>query len=178
MFYFIIYLPHCRVTVPLAGALYWLYVVLEQVSKDEVVKNIGNVAVGARTAMGEVSSGGVPKAMVPLSTSLFLSLSRRVFETRDPSVALQLSNACHNISKSVKSLILVPMFASSGMHLTHLTLEIGFPSLIITYIHVGAIEGIPTLAKGIAEHLQSIKAVNTVQVPSRIVSYRTIYIII
>jgi hypothetical protein len=103
------------VTIPLVGATYWLYVVIEQVAKEDVLKSIGSVAVGARAAVTEVAGGGVPKGFLPLAASLIISLSRRIYESKDPSICLQLSDACHNIAKNVKSLILLPMFAASGI---------------------------------------------------------------
>ena len=97
--------------------MYWLYVAVGQVSKEEITKGIGALAVAARAAMSEVAMGGVPKGILPLAAFLILSISHRIYESKNPSICLQLSDACYNIAKNVKSLILVPMFAGNGMQL-------------------------------------------------------------
>lgn len=99
----------------MVGATFWLYAVIHQVTKEEVIKAIGEVAIGARTTMAQVAGGGVPKGILPLAGTLMTTVSHRVFETKDPALCLQMSDATHNISKTLKSLILVPMFAASGM---------------------------------------------------------------
>lgn len=101
---------------PLVGAIYWLYVVVKQASKETIIQAIGALAIAARTAMTEVTTGGVPRGILPIAVSLVMSLGQKIYESKDPSICLQLSDACYNIAKNVKSLILVPMFAGTGMH--------------------------------------------------------------
>lgn len=95
--------------------MYWLYVVSNQVTKEAVIKALGDAAVGVRAAMAEVAEGEIPLGTLPLATSLLVSVSHKIFETKDPHVCLKMSDATHSVSKTLKSLVLVPMFAASGM---------------------------------------------------------------
>jgi len=104
-----------RAVLPMVGSVYWLYLVNVQVNDDEMLKEIAQVAVSCRTIMTAINSNSpLPRGILFNVVKLMQTVSHKIFEIKDPQGCKKLSDATNNVGKTLKSLILVPMLASSG----------------------------------------------------------------
>lgn len=90
-------------------------------------------------------------------------VSNRIFEIKDPQICKKLSDAANNVGKTLKSLILVPMLAGSGM----------LCCVLFVFTLPGSPMDISALAKTVAEQLGIIKTTITGLLASKLVCYST-----
>ncbi|KAF2070014.1 hypothetical protein CYY_008671 [Polysphondylium violaceum] len=137
-----------RLVAALIGSLHWMYYCWAEVSREDIERSISECALSCRVAMSSASTcSPIPYGVLTNIAKLLKNISTKIFITRNPEDAKQLSDSCLTITQTFKSLVV-----SSVLNDQRDTLQMN----------------IVTLAKSIAEQLSFLKSHTATLVPSRV----------
>ncbi|EGC36965.1 hypothetical protein DICPUDRAFT_150516 [Dictyostelium purpureum] len=142
-----------RLVAALVGSLHWMYYCWSEVFQEDINRSIAECALSCRVAMNSVTSRTPFQMNVFTNVAKLLkNISTKVFITRSPENAKKLSDSCHTISSTFKSLMVLSIMNNNDPN----------------SLKQRSAENIISLGRNIAEQLQILKIESAAILPSRV----------